>query len=410
MYLKLALRNLARNVRRTAITVAAIVFGLAMMHVTIAMGTGQYREMIRVGVSQLAGHVVIQDRGYQKKHDSDLVVSGVAAAVERVRAEVPGATVAPRMSLAGLLVSPTASVGVGLLGVDGPTEAQVQDIEGKVVEGEWLATDLRSIVIGDQLARTLGVSLGDKVVYMGQHGGATEVGSHLFRVSGVFHSGAAELDGFGAFVTLAAAQAAFGQPDTANLVTVHLADPNDIEHAAAALGRAFADRPELEVLTWREALPDMWSLIQIDRVSNDVMMGILGLIVAMGVLNTLLMSVLERVREFGVMLALGLEPRRLAVMIVAEGLMIGVIGSALGLAVGFALSWPLVTHGIDYTEVMGETVESGGVAVSAVLKGAYNPLRSGVYTVGAVVFTVLASLYPAWFVARLQPVDAMHHT
>lgn len=406
----LALRNLARNVRRTVITVLAIAFGLTMIHLAINLQTGSYDAMIRSGVSALAGHVVVQAVGYQKEQDSDLVVTGTAGVIDTLAETFPDATIAPRLMLGGLLTSTTSSVGVGLSGVDGAAEAKVQDITSKVREGTWLDGDGRGIVLGVELAKSLGVGLGDKVVYMGQHGGATEVNSRLFRVKGLFRTGSAELDGFGAFADLAAVQDVFGQPDIANRITVHLVEPRDTDVATARTRALLGGRPELETRSWPEALPEMYGLIQIDKVSNDVMLGILGVIVAMGVLNTLLMSVLERTREFGVMLAIGLKPRRLSMMILTEGALIGVIGAMVGLVGGIVFSWPLVHYGLDYSGFVGsDTIESAGVVTSSLIQAKYDPVRMAGYTLGAIGFTTLAALYPALYVARLRPVDAMRH-
>jgi ABC-type lipoprotein release transport system permease subunit len=410
MVLILALRNLARNVRRTIITVLAVAFGLSLILLTINLQTGQYDEMIRSGVSALAGHVVVQREGFQKEQDSDLVVTEASVVAGAIGGVLPDVVIAPRLLLGGLLVSPTGSVGVALSGVDGAAEARVQDLHEKVTEGTWLDADNRGIVLGSELARSLSVGLGDKVVYMGQHGGATEVQSRLFRVKGIFRTGAAELDGFGAFVDLPAAQEVFGVPDVANRITVHLPDPAQTKAASEQIEQALAGRAQLDVRPWWEALPEMYGLIQIDRVSGDVMLGILGVIVAMGVVNTLLMSVLERTREFGVMLALGLKPWLLVRLILAEGALLGGIGATLGLIGGLLISWPIVQYGIDYSEMLGsETMESGGVVISSVIHGRFNPARMATYTVGAVLFTTISAIYPALYVARLEPVDAMRH-
>lgn len=408
--LMLSIRNLGRNLRRTVITATAIAFGMVMVHMMIGLQTGTYAEMIHQAVSGLAGHVVVQGQGYQERQDSDIVVHGVNDVVAQIHAVLPDAVVAPRLMLGGLLASPTTSVGIGLVGVDGATEATIQQLDHKVVEGTWLDGDGRGIVLGVDLARTLSVGLGDRVVYMGQHNGATEVSSRLFRVKGILRTGSAELDGFGAFGDLAAVQEAFGAPDVANRVTVHLGDPRLSDGAAAALRTAFASRTDLDVRTWREALPELYALIQLDKHSGDVMLTILGLIVAMGVLNTMLMSVLERTKEFGVMLAIGLTPGRLAGAILLEGASLGAIGAIAGLALGVAANWPLVHYGLDYSQFIGaDTMESGGVTIAAVIHARYDPWRMAVYTAFAVVFTTLAAAYPAVYVARLRPVAAMRH-
>lgn len=406
----LALRNLFRNTRRTLITVLAITFGLAMVHLTITLQTGSYADLVRAGVSSMAGHVVVQAEGFQADKDGDLVLTRTTEIGDRLAKAFPEGTIAPRLVLGGLLNSPRGSVGAVVSGIDGAAEARLQEIDEHVVEGTWLTGDGRGIVIGRDLAESLGIGLGDKVVYMGQHGGATEVSSRLFRVIGIFRMGSADMDGFMAFVDLPAAQEAFGRPDVANQVTVHLPDPERSPVATARARVLLADIDGIEVLDWKQALPELWALIEVDRTSGDVMLFLLGAIVAMGALNTVLMAALERTREFGVMLALGLRPPQLARLILTEGLLLGLMGATLGLVVGILLSWPLVTVGLDYSSYIGESYETAGVVVSSVIKGRFDPLRMAAYTVVATLMTTASAIYPALQVARLQPVQAMRHT
>ncbi len=410
MLLVLAVRNLFRNMRRTLITRAAIAFGLGLVHAMITLQTGQYADMIRLGVSSLAGHVVVQADAYQEEQDSDIVVTQVSEVADRLRRAFPDAVVAPRLMLGGLLTSARGSVGVGLAGIDPLAEATIQDLDDKVKSGTWLSGDDRGILIGVDLADSLGVEVGDKVVYLGQHGEQTEMTSRLFRVEGIFRTGGAELDGFAAFAPIGAVQEVFGTPDVANQVTLHLPDPTEADAATETVSALFANRPDLQTLHWREAISDIWGLIQVDRASGDISLAILGIIVAMGVLNTVLMSVLERTREFGVMLSLGMDPRRLSALILLEGATLGAIGAVLGVGVGLAMSWPLVEHGLDYSGWFGsDTFEAAGLTLSSVVKGRLDPVRMVNYTLVAIVFTTLAAVYPAWHVARLQPVEAMHH-
>jgi len=411
MLLLLAIRNLFRNTRRTLITVAAIAFGLGLVHTTITLQTGQYADMVRIGVSSLAGHVVVQAKGYQEEQDSDLVVTKESEVVDRLRATFPDAVVAPRLMLGGLLTSARGSVGVLLGGIDPQAEATVQDLDDKLKSGAWLSgDDDRGILVGVELAESLDVEVGDKVVYLGQHGEQTEMTSRLFRVAGIFRTGGAELDGFAAFAPISAVQEVFGTPDVANQVTLHLANPDDADAATEKVRAMFSDRADLEVLHWKEAISDIWGLIQVDKVAGDVELGILWIIVSMGVLNTVLMSALERTREFGVMLSLGMKPGRLAALILLEGATLGVIGSMLGVVVGLGLSWPLVEYGLDYSGFFGsDTFEAAGMALSSVVHGRIDPVRMASYTLVAIAFTTLAAVYPAWHVSRLRPVEAMHH-
>ena len=406
--LLLALRNLSRNTRRTALTLAAISIGLSMMIWTVNFQNGSYGAMIDTAVSQMAGHVVIQAEGYQDDREPGVVVPNASDVVKALRTEYPDAVVAPRIFVGGLLMSPTNSVGASLSGMDPGAESQVQDIAEKVVEGEWFSEGADQVLIGDEMAKRLEVTIGDKLVYMGQVEGG-EVDSKLFRVRGIFHSGAVELDGFVALVHLSAAQELIGGGDVANMITLHLKNADDAFAAVARIEQIIA-RPELDVRHWKDALPELFALIQLDRSSGDVMLAIIGLIVAFGVLNTLLMSVLERTREFGVMLAVGMKPKRLARLVLLEGLVLGLIGALLGLLLGLALSWPTVHYGIDMSAMTGgETMESGGIAIDMLVHGRWSFGRMTGYFCGAIVFCTLAAIYPAWTISKLRPVQALRH-
>jgi len=406
----LAVRNLGRNLRRTLITLAAIAFGLMTIHFTITLQNGSYEEMLSQGVSTLAGHVVVQAPGYQEDKDPDRLVEDADDVGTTLAEAFPDATIATRLRLGGLLTSPTSSVAGALNGVEPAAEAAVQSLDDKLVEGTWLdVEDDRGILVGEAMAETLSVTLGDKVVFMGQFGDSDDVQSRLFRVKGIFRTGTAEMDGFLALANLSAARELFGGRDVAHQVTVHLEDPRRAFEATDE-ARALFPGESLDVRSWREAIPELWGLIEVDRQSGDVMLVILGLIVTMGVLNTVLMSALERTREFGVMMALGLKPARLATLILAEGLALGVFGALLGLIAGVAASWPLVVYGIDYSSMLGsEAFETGGIAISTMLHGKFAFDRMAAFSVGAVVFTTLAAVYPAVHVARLEPVAAMRH-
>ena len=401
----LSLRNLTRNLRRTIITLLAVGVGLGMMVVTINLANGQYQAAIGAGISSLAGHVVVQAPGWQEDREEEQLVVDSEAVAATLGQLFPDATVARRMTLGGLLVSATSSVGAGLQGVEPEPEAEVNTFDEKVIEGTWLDGDPKGIVIGAGMARTLDVGVGDKLVYMGQHG--DEMSSKLFRIKGIFRTGGPEIDGFLAFTDLAATQELLGAAGSAHQVTLHLQDARGSRAAAASAATALAT--DLDVRWWREAIPEMWAMIQVDKTWTNVMMGILGLIVAMGVLNTLLMSVLERTREFGVLLAIGMKPSRLAVLIVLEGVFIGVLGGLLGLGLGALMSWPLAEYGLDYTQYMGESMEYAGVTISSVFYAEYDWTRSLRYVLAGIVFTTIASAYPAWYVTRLTPVDAMRH-
>ena len=405
---RLAFRNLLRNGRRTLITGSAITFGMAMMVWANHLGYGMYQEMMRVGISTAAGHVVVQAEGHQADPDPLDLLPEASAVQDALQQTFPDAVVLQRSTLQGLLMSTANSVGVGLMAIQPTPEARVTDWQDKLVDGAWLADDDdRGILIGAELQKRLDVELGEKIVLMGQ--GQEDVTSRLFRLRGVFRTGATEMDAFTGIITLPAAQAFLERPDSANQVSVHMADMRAAE-AALPRARAAVGAPGREVLGWAEALPEMVEFIRTDRTSNAVSMAILGIIVSIGVLNTILMSVMERMREFGVMLALGAPPASLSVVILLEGLLLGIFGVGLGVGIGLAATWPMVAWGLDYSGLMGgETLETAGVVISTRIFAAWDPVGTLAYAGAGLVFTALSAVYPAWRAARLEPVAAMRH-
>lgn len=412
LLLKLAARNLGRNIRRTVITMTGISLGLALMLVSNNMSYGSYQDMLRTAVGLLAGHVVVQGQGYQDDPDSETVVTNSRAVADAIRAAVPDATVTRRLNIDGLVVSPVASTSASVRAVEPSTEALVIDLDDKVVDGEWLADDDdMGILLGKALADRLKVGLGDKVVYMGQPSG-DEVESRLFRVRGIFRTGSPDIDAFTALVHIDAAQELYDAADPATQVAVHLPDdrrvPERTEQVLAAVA-SVADTGATEVLPWQQAIPEIVEFIQLDkRYANGIWL-VLGVIVAMGVVNTVLMSVLERVREFGVMMAVGLRPARLARMVMLEGLLLGAVSAAIGIGIGLLATWPLMSIGIDFSGAYGETMEAGGIPVNMIIYPEIDWERLFIYPVVGVLFALLASVYPAWKVTRLEPIQAIRH-
>jgi len=407
--MRIAARNLRKNLRRTLITAAAIAGGLSLLIWSDNLQSGSYQALIQTGVSMMAGHVVVQAEGYQADPDMHLLVNDEDTVSKAVHTVVPDARVASRVLVQGLLQSPRNTSGVALVGIEPEAESTVSDWHTKLVDGsEWLdPADNKGVLLGAKLAESLEVEVGDKVVLMVQ--GKDEVVNRLFRVRGLIRTGTDDIDGFMGLTTLEAAQAALEQPDSATMVTVHVDNPDDVPQVQAAVAGAMADRP-VEVLPWQQALPEMYEFIQLDRQSGRMMFFVIAIIVSMGVLNTVLMSVMERVREFGVMLALGTRPGQVFRVILFEGVLLGFFATGLGLAIGLAATWPGHVDGIDFAAMMGEQVEVAGVPMNALIYPQFNWPGTIGSCLLAWLMTVLSTLWPAWHAARLEPVQAMRQT
>ncbi len=404
--LLLALRNLRRSLRRTLITGLGIALGLALMFVSNNVAGGQYDDMISQGIATLAGHAVVQAEGYQKEPEPDRLVLRSAEVEAALEAAFPEGVVTRRVFLGGLITSPHSARAVQLMGIEPDDEARITDLREQVVAGEWLGDDDRALLVGEVLARSLDVDLGARVVVMTQVQG--EMSSRMFRVRGLLKGLSPEQDAARAYAILPAAQALLPGDDPAHQVSVHLARATD-SPAAAARARSVLPAPELEVLSWEQALPEIAEGIRMDAQISNIMWGLMGIIVAMGVLNTVLTSTLERTREFGVMMAVGMRPGRLARLVLVEALVLGLVASVLGVALGALMTWPLAVWGIDMSGSMGESYDFEGVQISTMLYATWDWSRNLVFAVVAVLLTVLAAIGPAWRVTHLTPVEAMRH-
>ncbi len=408
MLLSLAIRNLRRNVRRTLLTVTAIALGLAMMVFVTSMQKGTYGSMIKSGVASTTGHVVVEQATYVDNPQATEGVSGAQAIADALGAAIPDATIAQRSLVDGLLSSANGAVGVQLRGVQPSVEPLVDTLPDKLVSGEWLQDDdSRGVILGELLAESLDVDIGDRVVYQGNHNG--EDYSELLRVRGTFKTGSADIDGFMGVVPLQTAQKLVGMSDFANQVTVHLPDVAGTEAATIAARTALGTLPEgVVVLPWQESMPNIVASIEADRAGGVLMMVFLGLIVAMGIVNTVLMSVMERVREFGVLMAIGVRNRRIAAMVLLEAGVLGLLAALLGLVGGLLLAAPFIVNGLDMAALAGGSMEMEGVVLDSIIFFSIDTPRLIVLAIVTVVVTVSAALYPAWTVIKLKPLEALN--
>lgn len=408
--LVMAWRNVWRHRRRTALSVLGIGLGLALATTSSNFNYGSFEDLIRDAIAGTAGHVVVQGEGYQEERDPAVVVTDSEAVRGRLAALYPDATITRRSFVGGLLTSPRGTAAITLSGVEPSVERGLTRLAQHLVQGEWLADDdAHGVLIGDRLAERLTVGVGDKLVFMAQVGDG-EMDSRMLRVRGIFHSGSESLDSFGGVTTLASAAALLPGSDPAHQVAVLLPEVGigrvDLDPATAAL----AGLPGLEVLGWDDVLPMLRDQMGMKMASNRMIASFVAIIVGVGVLNTVLMGMMERVREFGVMLAVGLRPASLGALLLAEGLWIGLLGVGLGLVCAGLLWQPLYVRGIDFGELMSDALPVGGVVFNSVLRARVNLWENLAFVAAAVLMTLAASAWPAWKATRIEPVAAMRHT
>lgn len=412
LLLRLAARNVARNARRSTLTALAMVIGLALLVFSRALADGGHEDWIRGAVRLGDGHVVLESPAFARSRDlADRLTPGALAAAERALA-APAlrpllVAAAPRLEVAALATAAAAAVPVAAVGVDPAAEARFSTLPGKLTEGRFLAPDDRGAAyVGDRLARRLGLHVGSRFVVSAQ-GADGQIADQLLRVVGVFRTGLPDADEGLIQVPLATARQWLGTGAAATAVALLLRDSHDVDRAAAALGAALAGRRDVAALSWRAAMPELDSAVKLDDDGDYLMHGILFAIIGLAIVNTMLMSVLNRSREFGILRALGLTRGQTGAIVFGEGLLLTAASGLVGLALGAGATWLLFRHGLDYSALMKGNITMAGAVISPIIVPILGPaqlLQSLAY-IAAV--GVLAALYPAYRATKLDLVEAM---
>lgn len=410
LFLLLALRNARRNLRRSLLTAAAMTLGLAVLVWSRAITDGAHEAWVTGAVRLGTGHVAIETPAFHRSASlADRLTAGQVAAAESVlRAPALAplvVAVAPRLVVGGLASSATAAVPVQIQGVDPAAEAVFSPLAGRAVGGTFLQPgDRLAAYVGVDLARRLALGVGSRLVLTAQSASG-EITGQLVRVAGTFKSGLPAIDQGMVYIPIATARAWLGAPGAATTVAVLLRSSRATGSVARAVRRLLP--AGLAVLSWQEAAPALDSAVRIDDWSGYAFLLILFAIVVLAILNAVLMSVLNRNREFGVLQALGLTRRETGMVVFTEGVVLTTLSGVLGTAVGFGVTWLFWRHGLDLSSLMKGDVSFSGALVSPILVPEFRASQAGLCLAATLLIGVLASLYPARQAGRIDVAEAM---
>jgi len=408
-HLHLAWKNLWRNRRRTIITLTAIAFSIMLVQALHNLSYGVYAGMVDSGVKAGSGHIAVYRDGYLDSHEETLYFED-RELVDEISAIAGVEQVLPRLYIPALAQSSRESRGVVLVGVDPQRELAINPFLKSIARDDMIRdADSRDAVIGERLLEELQISPGQKFVVTAQHRDGT-LHSELLRVRGVVRSGMKDIDSSLILIGRERAGLLIGSPGSVHELAVILSDPDDQGVVIGQVSALLGAHPGTAAVSWEQAMPNLANAIKLDYASQKFIFLIILLIVTIGVVNTLLMSVMERMHEFGVILALGCKPMTLRGVIMLEALALGLFAAAIGSLLGCLATWYLVDVGINLAAFAPDTLEFGGVVFDPVIHASWNPdwmVRIAVYVV---VLTLLAALYPAVKAGRITPVEGMRHT
>ena len=405
--LLMAFRNVGRDRHRAVTTIGAMAFAGALMILYSSLMEGFVYVFERNAVSMNTGDIQIHVAGYRDDPDLYKRVENVKDLLDRLNAA--GFNAAPRLYGFGLAAAGSSSSGVTLRGVDTERELKVTQLDRHMMEGAWLdERDPKGVVIGRKLARSLGIGVGSEVVILGQAADGS-MANDLYKVRGVLKSVAEGIDRAGFLMLAKSFRELMAVPDGAHEIAVLRRDRS--ESIQDATRRVAEIAKGYETKNWRELNPIAARMLDVTDGSLFIMLLITYTAIGMVTLNAMLMSVFERIREFGVMKAIGLTPAQVVSLVFAEAMVQAAMACAIALATGLPLSLYFESHGIDLSRVAGASTLAtiGGIAFDPVwntrvtLESTFLPLAA----LAAVVF--LAVIYPGVKAAVIQPVKAIHH-
>ncbi|MDO9528096.1 MAG: ABC transporter permease [Syntrophales bacterium] len=406
MFLRLGWRNIWRNPRRTAVIMTAIIIGVWSMIFLGALMRGITDEMVRNGIATLTGHIQVHHKGYR---DDPVIENSMTNPrdVETVLGKVlpAGSRWTSRVRVNAVVSNARHTAGVTFVGIDPSREAKVSFIGGAVAEGRYLKQDDKyGIVVGKALVDKFETKLGRKMLVMSQDT-EREIASRSFRIVGIFRSEMEATEKQYVFVTRTAAQHMLKMKNEISEISVVLPDSKEVDAVADSLRRTLPSA-DYEIQTWRELLPLITAYLSIYDGFIFIWFVVVFIAMGFGIVNTTLMAVFERMREFGLLKSLGMKPWWVIKEVLVESFFILMIGMIIGNIFSFLSVIALSGTGIDLSSL------AAGSEFVGIPKIIYPALYvKDVIGANLVVFVLglVVSIYPAVKAARFTPIEALAH-
>ena len=397
MLFKISFRNLFRQKRRTFLTVFMMILGFTLMSFSVALSEGGYGIIIQSFTNAKTGHIQIYKENFIDVPNLYKTINNIENLIEKVKKKKAVVGVAPRILSGGLLSFKETSVGAAITAVDFNKEKEVSTLEKRIDRGRWFkSSGSYEVLVGKNIASILEVELGSKIAIISQ-GADGSISNDYFTVSAILKKNA--FDDFQIYMDFKSAGEFLVLEGRAHKLVILLDDYEKSKMVAKTLQNDVPDK--VTVAPWFEVEKEFYKGMQADKQGNSILYIIIGIVVAIGVLNTILMSFLERKREFGILKAIGTSPRNIFGQIMVEAMLLCSLGIFGGLICSYFLNWYFSIHGIKFEEI-----EFGGIVLNEMMT-TLQPLVFIIPT--AIIFfsTLLVGLYPAIMAARVTPVEAM---
>lgn len=402
MILLMAWRNIWRNKARSLVIMLSMAIGLLAGIGVLALYKGMMKSRVRTVIDSEVAHLQIHHPGLKKEDHPAYVLPAGSTVLEKVRSLPEVKLVAPRTLAQGMLVTTTGSAGVKINGVVPALEYNLSKLKQKLVAGEGFhAAKKNEILIGKKLADKMKLKGGAKLVLTFTDT-ADNLVSSAFRVAGIYRSGNAPLDEVNVYVPLATLNELLGTEGAFHEIAVLLKRDEDLQMVQAQLKSSY---PSLLVESWKELSPETDLMVKTVNDYSYIILLIILVALAFGILNTMLMSVLERTKEIGMMMALGTAKSRIFSLVLLETVLLTLAGTPIGLLAAYFITGYYQQHGLDLSGMGKEMMASFGLETTIYPSFPWEKLLAILLMV--VGTALLSCLLPALKALHLRPVEAL---
>jgi len=398
---KLAFRNLFRNTRRTVLTSLLISSSLIVLILVDGLMLGVIKVMVGGITQTLEGEAQVMRKGFQNNFEAEYIIVNPTDAITQIKKSDSIEGYGPRVIIGGMLASSYNTSGTLVYGVDATQELKVSRISEAIVEGEYLSGKPREILIGKPAADLLEVELGDRLIITAATVDTNEISQELFRLSGIFEFGPEEMDKNLAFINLDKAQEVLGMEGNLHQIALRFVNPEDANQVELPIFEQL-NNSDNEALGWLTLQPSIGTMIEMSRYSTAIVGVVLFLLTSLGVINSMFMSIYERIYEFGVAKAIGTTPWQIIQLVLFEALLLAALSCIFGLSAGYLLGDYFATNGIP----MGK-MEVSGVLLDGNIYTELALYQFTNFPIYVTLLTLAAAIYPATFASRIVPTEAL---
>jgi ABC-type lipoprotein release transport system permease subunit len=405
LLIRLAWRNIMRNRRRTLLSGLAVGIGLASMIFVDALMDGMIESMIRTATDTFLGHGQIHAEGFRDTFEVEKTIKNSSSLIEELRSEEQISEITPRTISIAMLSSAAGSESAMLYGIEPDSEKNISIIKDAIRDGTYLdAADTDMILLGSKTAETLELEVGDRMVVTVAQAYTGELAQELLRIGGIFHMGIREADSGLAYIHINKSRELLSIGEDVHEVALRFKSLEVAGDRDLAFWNKYS-RDGNEAIGWRDMVPQLDSVIQMTSLSMGITMFLVFGIVALSIMNSLFMSLYERMFEFGVLRAIGTRPAKMASIIFLEAASLALVSILIGAVLGFLITQYFSVFGIDY-----RGIEFAEVTITEFLYPVMRIKQFTVFPLVIMLFSLAAAVYPAVFAARIKPARAMRRS